>query len=51
MWDFSIGRALGVMVKSAPVLVFRMVVYFGITLAYNRFLPSSTPVSGDSSSG
>lgn len=34
MWDFSIGRALGVMVKSAPFLVFRMVVYFGITLAY-----------------
>lgn len=34
MWDFSISRALGIMVKTAPFLVFRMLVYFGITLAY-----------------
>ncbi len=34
MWDFSIGRALGIMAKTAPYLVFRMLVYFGITLAY-----------------
>ncbi len=34
MWDFSISRALGIMAKSAPFLVFRMLVYFGITLAY-----------------
>jgi len=34
MWDFSIGRALGMMGKTWPFIVFRMVVYFGIALAY-----------------
>lgn len=34
MWDFSISCALGIMARSAPFLVFRMLVYFGITLAY-----------------
>ena len=32
MWDFSISRALGIMARSAPFLVFRMLVYFGITV-------------------
>lgn len=34
MWDFSIGRSLGLMAKTAPFIVFRMVVYFGIACAY-----------------
>lgn len=34
MWDFSVGRALGMMVKTWPFIAFRMVVYFGIALAY-----------------
>ena len=33
MWDFSIGRALGLMARTAPFLIFRIVVYFGITAA------------------
>jgi len=34
MWDFSIGRALGMMGRTWPFIVFRMVVYFGIAAAY-----------------
>ncbi|WP_415233542.1 hypothetical protein [Pseudorhodobacter sp.] len=33
MWDFSISAALGLMRKTAPFLLFRIVVYFGITAA------------------
>lgn len=34
MWDFSIGRTMGLMGQTLPFLVFRMIVYFGIALAY-----------------
>ncbi|WDR03697.1 hypothetical protein PSQ19_06450 [Devosia algicola] len=34
MWDFSIGRALGMMGKTLPFIIFRMAVYFGIAVAY-----------------
>ena len=34
MWDFSIGRSLGLMGQTLPFIVFRMVVYFGIAAAY-----------------
>ncbi|ODT67848.1 MAG: hypothetical protein ABS75_22670 [Pelagibacterium sp. SCN 63-23] len=34
MWDFSISRALGMMMRTWPFVAFRMVVYFGIALAY-----------------
>lgn len=34
MWDFSVRRALGMMVATWPFIVFRMFVYFGIALAY-----------------
>lgn len=34
MWDFSISGALGLMGRTAPFIVFRMVVYFGIAVAY-----------------
>ena len=34
MWDFSIGRSLGLMRRTAPFIVFRMAVYFGIACAY-----------------
>jgi hypothetical protein len=34
MWDFSIGRALGLMGRTWPFIAFRMVVYFGIAVAY-----------------
>jgi hypothetical protein len=33
MWDFSISKALGVMLRTAPFLLFRVAVYFGITVA------------------
>lgn len=34
MWDFSIGRALGLMARTSPFIVFRIIVYFGIAVAY-----------------
>lgn len=34
MWDFSIARALGLMIKTLPFLLLRMAVYFGAALAY-----------------
>ncbi len=34
MWDFSIGRTLGLMGQTLPFLVFRMMVYFGIAVAF-----------------
>ncbi|CAN7269106.1 hypothetical protein [Aminobacter aminovorans] len=34
MWDFSIGQSLAIMARTWPFIVLRMVVYFGITLAY-----------------
>lgn len=34
MWDFSIGRSLSMMAKTAPFVVFRIIVYFGIAVAY-----------------
>lgn len=34
MWDFSIGRSLGLMASTWPFIVFRMVVYFGVAVAY-----------------
>jgi hypothetical protein len=33
MWDFSISKSIGLMVRTAPFLLFRMAVYFGITVA------------------
>lgn len=34
MWDFRIGQAMGLMMKTLPFLLFRLVVYFGMALAY-----------------
>ena len=34
MWDFSISRSLDLMVKTMPFIVFRVVVYAGIAVAY-----------------
>ena len=34
MWDFEIGRTLAIVARTWPFVVFRMVVYFGITVAY-----------------
>jgi hypothetical protein len=34
MWDFSIGRALGLMAQTLPFIVLRIIVYFGIALAF-----------------
>lgn len=33
MWDFSISKALGLMVQTAPFLLLRVIVYFGISAA------------------
>lgn len=34
MWDFSIGRSLGLMSQTLPFIVMRIVVYFGIAAAF-----------------
>lgn len=34
MWDFSIGTALGLVARTAPFVVFRIIVYFGISAAF-----------------
>ena len=34
MWDFSIGRTLGLMGQTLPFIVFRIVVYFGVAAAF-----------------
>ena len=34
MWDFSIGRTLGLMGQTLPFLLFRVIVYFGIAVAF-----------------
>jgi hypothetical protein len=34
MWDFEIGRTLGIVVRTWPFVMLRIVVYFGITVAY-----------------
>lgn len=34
MWDFSISRTLGLMAQTAPFIVFRIIVYFGIAVAF-----------------
>jgi hypothetical protein len=34
MWDFSIGNTLGLMARTFPFILFRMLVFFGITIAY-----------------
>lgn len=33
MWNFSIARSLGLMIRTAPFILFRVVVYFGVTVA------------------
>jgi hypothetical protein len=34
MMDFKLGGVIGLMIKTLPFLVFRFLIYFGITLAY-----------------
>ncbi|ESY45193.1 hypothetical protein X747_01390 [Mesorhizobium sp. LNJC384A00] len=34
MWDFEIGRSVSIMTRTWPFIALRMIVYFGITLAY-----------------
>lgn len=34
MWDFSVGRSLSLMAQTAPFIVFRLIVYFGIAVAF-----------------
>jgi hypothetical protein len=34
MWDFEIGKTLGIMAKTWPFIAFRLIVYFAITAAY-----------------
>lgn len=34
MWDFQIGQALSLMLRTLPFIVFRMAVYFGVAFAY-----------------
>ena len=34
MWDFSIGRTIGILLQTLPFILLRMAIYFGITLAF-----------------
>ena len=34
MKDFNFGEVLGLMMKTAPFLIFRFIIYFGITLCF-----------------
>ena len=34
MWDFSIAQAPGLMVRTVPFVIFRVVVYFRVTVAF-----------------
>src|SRR5690606_17757633 len=34
MWDFEIGRTLGIVIRTWPFVILRVIVYFGITVAY-----------------
>ena len=34
MWDFSISRTLGLMMRTMPFILFRMIIFFGITIVY-----------------
>ncbi len=34
MWDFRLSAAIGLMVRTLPFIVLRLVIYFGITLAF-----------------
>ncbi|HUP93051.1 MAG TPA: hypothetical protein VM074_12465 [Solimonas sp.] len=34
MWDFEIGRTVGLMARTAPFIVFRLVVFVGVAVAY-----------------
>jgi hypothetical protein len=34
MWDFSISKTFGIMLRTMPFILFRMAVFFGITIAY-----------------
>ena len=34
MWDFDLGRVFALMIKTLPFLIFRLLVYIGITLVY-----------------
>src|SRR5690606_26331580 len=34
MWDFSIGKTIGILARTMPFILMRMVIYFVITLAF-----------------
>lgn len=34
MWDFSVGHALGLMLRTLPFVMLRVAVYFGVAVAY-----------------
>jgi len=34
MWDFSLSKAIGAVIRTAPFVVLRMIVYFGVGIVY-----------------
>ncbi len=34
MWDFEIGRTIGILLRTLPFILMRMAIYFGITIAF-----------------
>ena len=34
MWDFELKKVLGLMIRTMPFLIYRLLIYIGITLAF-----------------
>lgn len=34
MWDFDIGRTFGILMKTLPFIIFRMLIYMGVAFSY-----------------
>jgi len=34
MWDFEIGKTIGILLRTMPFILMRMAIYFGITIAF-----------------
>ena len=34
MWDFDIGRTFGILMKTLPFIIFRMLIYMGVAFGF-----------------
>ena len=42
MWDFSIGKTIGILLRTMPFIIMRLLIYFAITLAFIGSVISET---------